>query len=74
MWRAPALLLWLQLSVKMATDGETGKPRVDETNLYLQNHRILELFNNMTSQLIFNRPGKYSIFPSTIYLTRHSHL
>ncbi|XP_060573112.1 EF-hand calcium-binding domain-containing protein 10-like [Ruditapes philippinarum] len=41
----------------MATDGETGKPRVDETNLYLQNHRILELFNNMTSQLIFNRPA-----------------
>lgn len=37
----------------MASD----EPRVEETKVYLQNHRILELFNNLTSQLIFSRPA-----------------
>lgn len=45
--------------VKMATEDEkTSWPREDETKVYLQNHRILELFNNLTAQLTFNRPGK----------------
>lgn len=43
----------------MATEEEktASWPREDETNIYLQNHRILELFNNLTSQLIFKRPA-----------------
>ena len=26
---------------------------------YLKNHKILELFENLTAQLIYERPGKY---------------
>ena len=40
----------------MESDG-TIPIRVEETRTYLQEHKILELFNNMTSQLIFHRPG-----------------
>ncbi|KAL4225924.1 EF-hand calcium-binding domain-containing protein 10 [Mactra antiquata] len=36
---------------------ESTEPRKEETNVYLQKHRVLELFNNLTSQLIFNRPA-----------------
>lgn len=35
--------------------GETW-PREDESKTYLDEHRIPELFNNLTSQLIFHRP------------------
>lgn len=51
------LLMWLQFGVKMATDINPG-PREDETKQYLHNNRVLELFNNLTSQLMFHRPGK----------------
>ncbi|KAK3101060.1 hypothetical protein FSP39_000667 [Pinctada imbricata] len=37
-----------------STTGETG--RDVEAREYLEQHRILELFNNLTSQLIYNRP------------------
>ncbi|KAH3821003.1 EF-hand calcium-binding domain-containing protein 10-like [Dreissena polymorpha] len=40
----------------MASDG-TIPLREEETRTYLQDHKILELFNNMTSQLIFHRPA-----------------
>ena len=26
---------------------------------YIRNHKILELFENLTAQLIFERPGEY---------------
>ena len=26
---------------------------------YLKNHKILELFDNLTAQLIYERPGEY---------------
>ncbi|WAR25582.1 EFC10-like protein [Mya arenaria] len=39
-------------------DEEIQTPqREEETRQYLQEHRVLELFNNLTSQLIFSRPG-----------------
>lgn len=28
---------------------------------YIRNHKILELFENLTAQLIFERPGEYSL-------------
>jgi len=31
--------------------------RDGEAREYLEDHRVLELFNNLTAQLIFNRPG-----------------
>lgn len=34
-----------------------SKEREQETREYLAEHKILELFNNMTAQLIFSRPG-----------------
>lgn len=34
-----------------------NKTREDEATEYLQKHRIIELFNNLTSQLIYQRPG-----------------
>jgi len=50
----PRNLYWL----KMATEQEAW-PREGETREYLQTHKVLELFNNLTSQLIFKRPGRY---------------
>lgn len=41
---------------KMAND---TWPLQKEAREYLEKHKIMELFNNMTSQLIFNRPGSY---------------
>ena len=34
-------------------------PRCTEASRYLMEHKILELFNNMTSQLMYHRPGKF---------------
>ncbi|XP_070558815.1 EF-hand calcium-binding domain-containing protein 10-like [Ptychodera flava] len=33
-----------------------ASPRMEESREYLEKHRIIELFNNMTSQLVFHRP------------------
>ncbi|KAL5014617.1 hypothetical protein ScPMuIL_008887 [Solemya velum] len=33
-----------------------NKTREDEATEYLQKHRIIELFNNLTSQIIYQRP------------------
>merc|ERR1711893_315170 len=43
---------------KMELD-EEGKPwpRKQEATQYLQKHKIVELFNNLTSQLIYNEPS-----------------
>jgi hypothetical protein len=38
-----------------------AKPLVDrqiEAEEYLKTHKINELFNNITSHLVFNKPGK----------------
>merc|ERR1711860_39840 len=44
--------------IKMSTDGSDSswQGRDGEAREYLEKHRIVELFNNMTSQLIFHRP------------------
>ena len=34
------------------------KNREDDASEYLKNHKILELLNNLTAQLVFNKPGK----------------
>ena len=31
--------------------------RENEANDYLQTHKVLELFTNLTSQLVFHKPG-----------------
>ncbi|KAK7493956.1 hypothetical protein BaRGS_00014838 [Batillaria attramentaria] len=42
----------------MATDEPSCVPtRVDQAKEYLDKHRVMELFNNITSQLIYARPG-----------------
>ncbi|KAH9494541.1 EF-hand calcium-binding domain-containing protein 10 [Bulinus truncatus] len=38
------------------------KLRSDEANNYLKRHRIMELFNNLTAQLIYTRPDKPKSF------------
>nr|XP_022302995.1 EF-hand calcium-binding domain-containing protein 10-like [Crassostrea virginica] len=44
-------------SSKMSTTTSTTSVGRDvEAREYLEQHRVLELFNNMTSQLIYNRP------------------
>lgn len=35
----------------------TGWPAEDDARNYLQKHKILELLNNLTAQVVFNRPG-----------------
>lgn len=35
---------------------DSNNPREVDTNTYLQRHRIIELLNNMTSMLIYNKP------------------
>ena len=42
---------------KMAGDEGNSWPRKDEATEYLQKHKILELFNNLTSELMYHRPG-----------------
>ena len=32
-------------------------PRAQEAREYLMNHKVMELLNNMTAQLIYHRPG-----------------
>ncbi len=45
---------------KMAGDDEgKGWPREENAREYLQQHKVLELFNNLTSELIYERPGIY---------------
>ena len=39
----------------MSTD---ASPRQAEAQAYLHDHRVLELFDNLTSMLIFSRPEK----------------
>nr|XP_039268396.1 EF-hand calcium-binding domain-containing protein 10-like [Styela clava] len=41
--------------MKMSGEPNINQREVD-TNTYLQRHRILDLFNNMTSLLIYNKP------------------
>lgn len=48
-------------SSKMSSTASTVGRDV-EAREYLEQHRVLELFNNMTSQLIYNRPGTYLFF------------
>ena len=44
---------------KMAGDEETFPwPRAQEARDYLAKHKVLELFDNVTSQLIYERPDK----------------
>ena len=35
----------------------TQETREQDTKAYLDEHRILDLFNNLTAQLIFKKPG-----------------
>ena len=34
-----------------------GLSKNEEARAYLEQHRILQLFDNMTAQLIYHRPG-----------------
>merc|ERR1712241_612283 len=52
---------------KMAADTEPSprvgpKLRSEEATEYLEKHRVLELFNNLTSQLIYSRPDDPKVF------------
>ena len=40
---------------------EASFPRKNEAEQYLNDHRIFDLFSNMTSALIYERPGNYFI-------------
>ena len=42
----------------MAGDESFPWPRAQEARDYLAKHKILELFDNVTSQLIYDRPGR----------------
>ena len=42
----------------MAGDEDFPWPRAQEARGYLAKHKVLELFNNMTAQLIYKRPGE----------------
>ena len=45
----------------MAGDEKYPWPRAQEAREYLAKHRVIELFDNMTSQLIYERPGRQTI-------------
>ncbi|XP_076448575.1 EF-hand calcium-binding domain-containing protein 10-like [Babylonia areolata] len=47
-----------------AEEAETPMPptRVEEAEEYLKRHKIMELFNNITSQLIYARPDQPKAF------------
>merc|ERR1712154_538050 len=48
---------------KMADTEKTGpKLRSEDATDYLEKHRVLELFNNLTSQLIYSRPDNPKTF------------
>merc|ERR1719158_579902 len=47
----------------MADTERTGpKLRSEDATEYLEKHRVLELFNNLTSQLIYSRPDEPKAF------------
>lgn len=64
----------------MSTDDSVPSCRDGDAREYLEKHRIVELLNNMTSQLIFHRPGKCPTVPFTLYIagrqytSKYSHL
>ena len=41
----------------MADDATKNSPIESEAMEYLTNHRIMDLFNNMTSELVYSTPG-----------------
>jgi hypothetical protein len=45
--------------MKSQSDNET-QYREDDAAEYLKSHKILELLNNLTAQLVFHKPGKNS--------------
>ena len=49
------------LTTKMEGDGCKKWPSETEATEYLEKNKIVELFNNMTAQLIFHKPGEYNI-------------
>lgn len=51
----------------MAADEAMPPTRVEEADEYLRKHRILDLFNNLTSQLIYARPGTYMVHIRLMY-------
>ena len=53
-------LLGYHFRFKMSNEVES-KERLEETREYLEEHKILELFNNLTSQMIFARPGMHAV-------------
>ena len=48
-------------TTKMEGDGCKKWPSETEATEYLEKNKIVELFNNMTAQLIFHKPGEYNI-------------
>ena len=40
-----------------ADEQQNTNPREMEAKLYLENHQIIQLLNNMTAMLIYARPG-----------------
>lgn len=43
--------------LKAKTDD--GNPREQEALEYIKKHKIMELFDNFTAQMLFSRPCKY---------------
>ena len=54
----------------MADTKEEPWPRRTEAQEYLDKHRILELFDNFTAQLIYFRPGQISLNVEQDKITR----
>ena len=51
-----------KMSVVDANTHRSGpKLRSEDASEYLDKHRVLDLFNNLTSQLIYSRPGIFYI-------------
>ena len=47
----------MELLDKMENDNEKSAEEIAQE--YLAKHKILELFENLTANLVFERPGKY---------------
>ena len=51
----------METAVKMDAKAKVDLswPRAKEAREYLMNHKVMELLNNMTAQLIYHRPGEF---------------
>ena len=48
-------------NMKMSGEGDTIEswPRKQEATDYLEKHKVIDLLNNLTAQLIYHKPSEY---------------